>query len=1022
MIHPDKVNPMSQASNQARLREALSAGSPSSSKDKGPAPVDGVLSADTPESSKWRSRLSQDDSLSSTSAYEPEDDCRPADLYGKFTWKIANFSDVKKRELRSKAFTVGSYKWYILVYPHGCDVCNHLSLFLCVADYDKLLPGWSHFAQFTIAVVNSDPKKSKYSDTLHRFTKKEHDWGWKRFMELSKVYDGFTSTDDTLVIKAQVQVVRDRPSAPFRCLDPQYRRELVRVYLSNVEGICRRFVEERRDQLQVLAEQLPVFGAFWAGLSAAQQEELTTERSDLVLKGIVKRFFNEKEVTSTLVMDALFSGCRQTEVGITTSLAGLERQQPVTVDAAGQTFSLQGDVLSLLQTAAAEELPSALPDKVEPLGRAEAEAEAASDSMQRDERRLAELGRRAVEMYVMSHIFLEKIAAAFSEAESFRRQEALIREEEEREAQSGARAALKAALDRERKARKRERRKAKQEAEHAKQEADAAQAAAAEAAQIAEAACRRQAVLAAEADEHGAAAAAAVAAAKMAGSEGGQPHMNGRVAVASPVASVQSADGINSAGDSNCSPPPDASQALVDSVSAATSSRCRIVDDADDSASTSSGSVQQPPPHLTSAAAAQVTKLRERVAMLEAQLRDRDETVAGLRAELAAATGAPPAPCTPPPSGAPRRGSALAAAAATEAAMPALVSALRGGGPQRPLEQCNGFGGGGSSGGSSSRGSTGSVRVAGCEFGSSSVGSGSSVGRSPGGSPASSQPSSATGSRASSLDAAGDPELGAHLRSGASQLLPISRASTGDLRQHSAPSSGGGSLQHAERTGSASWDRPAMQRPGGRRAPSRHGSAGRAQQGQPRAVPAKRAGSAGSPAAARASRPALNGHASAVMPKALPGAAAAAAAAGAAAVSIAPANGTPHSKSAPTSYLSAVACTPQTDARAAAQSPPQVAAAQRTGPPHGAAAANGVHSAGADDVSFRPLAKAATALAAAKPGQGSAAGTAAVSRAASSETGPSSPPAAKGVRPALPHDSPGLDDFAHMGLITELLE
>lgn len=36
------------------------------------------------------------------------------------------------------------YCWvcrYILVYPQGCDVCNHLSLFLCVADYDKLLPG-----------------------------------------------------------------------------------------------------------------------------------------------------------------------------------------------------------------------------------------------------------------------------------------------------------------------------------------------------------------------------------------------------------------------------------------------------------------------------------------------------------------------------------------------------------------------------------------------------------------------------------------------------------------------------------------------------------------------------------------------------------------------------------------------------------------------------------------------------------------------------------------------------------------
>lgn len=30
-------------------------------------------------------------------------------------------------------------------------------------------------------------------------------------------------------------------------------------------------------------------------------------------QGLVKHFFNEKEVTSTLVMDALYSGCRQIE-------------------------------------------------------------------------------------------------------------------------------------------------------------------------------------------------------------------------------------------------------------------------------------------------------------------------------------------------------------------------------------------------------------------------------------------------------------------------------------------------------------------------------------------------------------------------------------------------------------------------------------------------------------------------------------------------------------------------------------
>ena len=194
---------------------------------------------------------------------------------------------------------------------------NHLSLFLCVADYDKLLPGWSHFAQFTIAVVNKDPKKSKYSDTLHRFCKKEHDWGWKKFMELSKVLDGFTVAD-TLVIKAQVQVIHEKPARPFRCLEPQYRRELVRVYLTNVEGICRRFLEEKREALLKTKEDAERWAAMRAFLSSEEgivSARQATERADALVKGVVKRFFNEKEVTSTLVMDALYCGCRALDVG-----------------------------------------------------------------------------------------------------------------------------------------------------------------------------------------------------------------------------------------------------------------------------------------------------------------------------------------------------------------------------------------------------------------------------------------------------------------------------------------------------------------------------------------------------------------------------------------------------------------------------------------------------------------------------------------------------------------------------------
>ena len=60
------------------------------------------------------------------------------------------------------------------------------------------------FLTYYIKKIDLD---GNYADTLHRFWKKEHDWGWKKFMELSKVLDGFIDAD-TLIIKAQVQVIR----------------------------------------------------------------------------------------------------------------------------------------------------------------------------------------------------------------------------------------------------------------------------------------------------------------------------------------------------------------------------------------------------------------------------------------------------------------------------------------------------------------------------------------------------------------------------------------------------------------------------------------------------------------------------------------------------------------------------------------------------------------------------------------------------------------------------------------------
>ncbi|KAL2463683.1 TRAF-like superfamily protein [Forsythia ovata] len=392
---------------------------------------------------EWRSSEQVENGTPSTSPpyWDSDDDgsgSKPSELYGKHTWKIHKFSQINKRELRSDAFEVGGYKWYILIYPQGCDVCNHLSLFLCVADHDKLLPGWSHFAQFTIAVVNKDPKKSKYSDTLHRFWKKEHDWGWKKFMELSKVLDGFIDAD-TLIIKAQVQVIRERADRPFRCLDCQYRRELVRVYLMNVEQICRRFVEERQGKLgKLIADKArwSSFRAFWLVMDQSTRRRMSRERTDSVLKVVVKQFFVEKEVTSTLVMDSLYSGLKALEgqmkgkKGKGKYLEGEELPVPI-VRVEKDMFVLVDDVLLLLVRAAMEPLPPK--DEKGPQNRTKdggAGEEFNKDSIEHDERRLTELGRRTIEIFVLADIFSSKIEVAYQEAVALKRQEELIREEE----------------------------------------------------------------------------------------------------------------------------------------------------------------------------------------------------------------------------------------------------------------------------------------------------------------------------------------------------------------------------------------------------------------------------------------------------------------------------------------------------------------------------------------------------------------------------------------------------------------
>ncbi|KAK8918564.1 Ubiquitin carboxyl-terminal hydrolase 13 [Platanthera zijinensis] len=128
----------------------------------------------------------------------------------RFTWMIENFSRLTAKKLYSDVFTVGGYKWRILIFPKGNNV-DHLSMYLDVADSTTLPYGWSRNAQFSLAVRNQIQSEFTIrKDTQHQFNSRESDWGFTSFMPLGDLYDpsrGFL-VNDTCVIGAEVVIRR----------------------------------------------------------------------------------------------------------------------------------------------------------------------------------------------------------------------------------------------------------------------------------------------------------------------------------------------------------------------------------------------------------------------------------------------------------------------------------------------------------------------------------------------------------------------------------------------------------------------------------------------------------------------------------------------------------------------------------------------------------------------------------------------------------------------------------------------
>jgi hypothetical protein len=88
---------------------------------------------------------------------------------------------------------------------------------------------------------------------------------------------------------------------------------------------------------------------------------MSREKSDIILKIVVKHFFVEKDVTSTLFMDALYTGlkalegCSNGKKGTVTSMDLEELSAPM-VHVDMDMFVLAGDFIALLERAALEPL------------------------------------------------------------------------------------------------------------------------------------------------------------------------------------------------------------------------------------------------------------------------------------------------------------------------------------------------------------------------------------------------------------------------------------------------------------------------------------------------------------------------------------------------------------------------------------------------------------------------------------------------------------------------------------------
>ncbi|KAI8081535.1 uncharacterized protein BX664DRAFT_340645 [Halteromyces radiatus] len=127
-------------------------------------------------------------------------------------WEITDWAGLPER-VQGPIFTVGGYRWNVLLFPRGNNQREAVSVYLEFSDAKSGNPDNYACAQFVICISKpSDPTFYSVHSAQHRFHADESDWGFTKFMEFKQLAN-FTNNsyieNNALRITSIVRVFKD---------------------------------------------------------------------------------------------------------------------------------------------------------------------------------------------------------------------------------------------------------------------------------------------------------------------------------------------------------------------------------------------------------------------------------------------------------------------------------------------------------------------------------------------------------------------------------------------------------------------------------------------------------------------------------------------------------------------------------------------------------------------------------------------------------------------------------------------